>query len=597
VSCLAVLAAGVLLSRKQAKRMRQLDSHELEPRDYALLLFGLPGCAEDFWQDEARVREFVEQSLGAGARPEVVQVVLGRDVPRLQALVKEYQRLQQGQEEEADGTSPLLPSPLTLEELQQVLTVPEKLLAELRCHPCCVVVLRYPEDRKQILSRWDTVWERGLWVMRGACEVAAACGLRVEDTTFSSQSSLPQIEGRYPVRICGAMDPSDLLWENFGASSADCFFARLRTHAILVLLLAGGVLVNWTVETLTGGRLGGAWWVMLLRCLTLVAVNLLASYLNKRSNVQELHLTRTDQDDSLMVKLSLFMAVNYTFLLLAVYWNAGESWYYVGGLLSTIHMLMPLDTVIISLFTYYGLGSSLGKCLEAKLSPLDLTAPSLTQAQLNKRCEPGEMNVARPFAHLIKSFLMCLFFLPFWPLGSAWMVLSLVLKTLAYKKQLLRDSKRPYRQSHVIAFSAGNFVYVGALVYAFSAWCFLSPSLRGAGASALAWPTPLLALAGAHLLLAPRWLTDCYGAWLAPLARLAKGLATATFWRERLEESDGMGEGNYDYYNVQGCWTRSQKYHTSSPAYQQLTRAMQAQRQPTPWDPDSGNLPTPEDTA
>mmetsp|Transcript_57240 Transcript_57240/g.158497 ORF Transcript_57240/g.158497 Transcript_57240/m.158497 type:complete len:436 (+) Transcript_57240:1-1308(+) len=423
------------------------------------------------------------------------------------------------------------------------------------------------------------------------CSIGKAWGLLEEEFLFNSYSRLNQIHDRYPVCIRRAMDPSDLLWENFGASFSDCFLARLKTNGGMGFIFVVGFVVIWVVERVAGGRIGGAWWQVLLRCVTLIMVNISASSLSKRFGEQEFHLTKTDQDDSLMVKLAVYMAFNYTFLLIALYWDPGQSWYCVGGLLGTICVLLPTDTIVISLIAYYGVGSRLAKLVGEHWMPDPLAVPGMTQAQYNKMCEPKELNISRPFAHLVKSFLMCMFFLPFWPLGSIWMVLSLVLKTWGYKKQLLRDSKCPYRQSHVIAFSALNFVYVGALVYSFSAYWFLTPSLRGRGEDALSWLTPFLGLLAVFLLVAPRRMNSLLGALLVPPVDFM--FQSLLGWSS-LNIEEGSDLGSHDYYRVQQYWTREQKYHTANPAYQQLARAMQAQKVSPPWDFETGNLKEPE---
>jgi len=455
------------------------------------------------------------------------------------------------------------------------------------------VVLRSQEDHRKVLARWATGWEKTLWVLRGMCSIAHSWKLMEEELHLQDYSRLPQIDDRYPICIKRARAPTDLLWENFGATFSGCFLARLKTHGVMALIFLAGFATILAAESLAGGRTGGRWWQVLLRCTTLVAVNIAASSLAKSFSSQEMHLTRTDQDDSLMVKLAVYMSFNYTFLLIALYHDPGSSWYGVGGLLGTICILMPTDTIVISAIAYCGISSRLAKLVQSYMSPDDpIAVPGMTQAQLNRSAEPKEMNISRPLAHTIKSFLMCMFFLPFWPLGSLWMIMSLTFKTLAYKKQLLCDSKRPYRQSHVIAFSALNFVYVGGLVYAFSAWWFLTPSLTGQGEDALTMCTPLLAVASVYFLMAPRQLNNSFAGLFAPAV---DGVLSSA----GIETADGKGldANSHDYYAVQHHWDRSQKYHTASPAYQQLTRAMQAQKEQPPWDPDTGDLREPDAAA
>jgi len=301
--------------------------------------------------------------------------------------------------------------------------------------------------------------------------------------------------------------------------------------------------------------------------------------LAKRKSADEFHLTRTDQDDSLMVKLALYMSFNYTLLLLFLYWQPGESWYCDGGLLTTICMLMPVDTICISGLAAIGLGSRISRFVREAFSPANPTeTPGMTQTKLNKMYEPVEMNIARPFAHLVKSYIMCFFFMPFWPVGSFWMAVSLVLKTFGYKVQLLRHSKRPYRQSHLIAFSALRFAYLGAFVYALSAWWFLAPSLGGHGKAALAAMTPFLALAALFLTAAPRSLSD--------------SIASKLYECLKVTHNFSKDAGDHDYYVVQRLLSKEQKYHMASPPYQQLARALQAQKTVPPWDLN-GNIPQP----
>ena len=87
------------------------------------------------------------------------------------------------------------------------------------------------------------------------------------------------------------------------------------------------------------------------------------------------------------------------------------------------------------------------------------------QKKVHTAFEKSEFDPAFAYAAIVNYILTCIFFQPILPLGAASALVGLVLTYYAYKKMLLRDSKRPVMVSDDIAevtlylLNAAPFVY------------------------------------------------------------------------------------------------------------------------------------------
>ncbi|CAE7840721.1 nipblb, partial [Symbiodinium sp. KB8] len=97
------------------------------------------------------------------------------------------------------------------------------------------------------------------------------------------------------------------------------------------------------------------------------------------------------------------------------------------------------------------------------------------------------------------TFLLGFIFMPMWPYAILIAAVALFLEYWAFKYQLLRQSKRPYRQGHEVSYAALRLLYIGTAGYALAQELLLKPSLAEEDGSWSAFIS--LPLFGAPLLL------------------------------------------------------------------------------------------------
>jgi hypothetical protein len=215
----------------------------------------------------------------------------------------------------------------------------------------------------------------------------------------------------------------------------------------------------------------------------------------------------------------------------------------------------------------------LGRSIESEKQ-----TPETTQIQYNKLFLPSELGVSKTFAVPLKLFVATTMYMPMLPLAPLISACGLSVYYYAVKRKLLLKSKRPYRADYHIAKCALRFVFACSCVLPIFAYFLLLPSVQGRGADAARGCMVLTVVPLIGLLVFKYFADACFG-WL--------GFQTFDF-HDRSDE---------DYYENQGLWLKSDKYHTSHPVYQQLERIMLQQKQktgrPVEWDAASGDFADP----
>eukprot|EP00913_Durusdinium_trenchii_P019173 g18019.t1 len=391
---------------------------------------------------------------------------------------------------------------------------------------------------------------------------------------------------RHVVRITRAANPSDILWENLTASHQTRLWLRAKTYAFVGLTLAGClvlvVAINRIMDYFIGhkaDRSSGALTTLssLLVAFTVMGIRIWASLSirtghpgNPRNDLglaKPVNLrTKTTRDVSLLAKLSLFYLTCYCVIAILVNWEPSY-WYMAGNLVSDIATLMTFNCITIPLYIIFS-------C-------------RMTQNQFQTFFELPEMDQTRPFAKVLLTFLMGFVFMPMWPYAILIASAALFFEYWAYKDyrcqkntgiweeggcyQLLRQSKRPYRQSVDVAHAALRIVYIGLAGYALTQAIFLTPSLsedQGTWSSTLT--LPLLVMPLVLLCLSIR------------LQRLVCGGCVF--------EEKGRTSTSVDYYSAQRTWAKHQKYHTTNlRGFEMIDAAGKKLK----YDPRTGNLPDP----
>jgi len=576
-----MLVSAAHMSSRQVQLKQEIDSTEVEPNDFALFIEGLPA-------DAARgkeIREWVEQHARACRSTDVVTVVVGFDIPKFAAQAVTVSKLRKELMECEDDAArrELIQQ---IETLSKPIATAEELVKFLPNTGYAVAVLRSQSEHRECLQQWDTWREWLAWT------------LPLPTSLLAKVSETPRFRGTHLVRITRASNPSDYMWENLSTTDSERRRARLKAYAVLAAIFALCVLSVWGMKALQLHLNFGSWFSLLVVLPMVLAAKFAGPIATRRYVLQEKHKTKTQRDLALMVKYTIFAVLVYCVCPLAIVRadaigqpapSKDTGYYRDGGLQGTVATLLLVNNFLLPLTTFLGSGVlmrrailNLGNPLRGT-PPLDLDhpPPGLTQARLRRQFEPPDINMARVMSQVMKKFFLGVFFLPMFPLGILYSAGGLMLEYCAYRYQLLRLSKRPYRQSHDVAFGALRLVSAAAGVLGLTQFLLLAPSLAGQGRQLCGWVALIGTLLAAALAVAPE--------------QVSRLLFCAVCLGARADT-----ETDVDYYAAQKAWPKHQKYHTTHAVYlrlEQLMLAAQRRRRPgvpaLPWDARTGNFPDP----
>jgi hypothetical protein len=341
--------------------------------------------------------------------------------------------------------------------------------------------------------------------------------------------------------------------------------------AILFILCFAAV---YGIDKLTEGQ-----WPM-TSSITLVVANIAASMKIRSLVLTERHDTKTERDLAIMVKLSLFYAMTYTAIPTLIHWSSGTDWYSSDGLISEQWSLMLINGIFLPLTILCDLPGRIKRCTSRLYNPARM--PGVNQLTYQKLLEPPDIDAARVYAKVFKTLLLGLWFSPVLPVGLPITAFALAFEFWAYKYQLLRNSKRPYRQGHEVGYGALRLMFFGVGGFACAQRFFLTPSLTGDGLSLVAsYNWPIILFVSLVMLLAPSYLWQ---------------LLMCACLCQRVEKDTSTDD---DYYVAQKAWPKHHKYQTTSLVHLQLESLMVKEVQQRlhgaklRWDTKTGNFPDP----
>lgn len=565
--CSLATAVAMLLLLPQFSRLQHwtkqhVDRQHVHPDDFALFVEGLP---EDV-RDEEEIKQFIEVNGREHEETDVVMVVISYDMAKFQSMLADIKETK----EELQAASPSEKEALEarLRGLRAPWSSSGALRSQLPCTGQAVVVLRSQTEHREVLEEWDTFYE---WLM-----TSLQC--------LKINSRQPRFRGRHVVRISRAANPSDILWENLGTSHRMRLWLRAKTYGIVALIflvcLILVVALNWALDAALGRKntrnSGGlATFSSLLVALVVMLTRLWASRTLRQRVMRQMHETKTTRDVSLLAKLALFYLMAYCLIAVLVNWDPAKGeWYTVGGLVSDISSLMLINCISIPVQIAFGCKLLLRRTLRDSKLDLEEPPPGLTQRRYQAFFELPDMDQTRPFAKVLLTFLLGFIFMPMWPYAILIAAVALFLEYWAFKYQLLRQSKRPYRQGHEVSYAALRLLYIGTAGYALAQELLLKPSLAEEDGSWSAFIS--LPLFGAALLL------------MAVSVRVQRLLCGGfLLGREAPTASE------VDYYVAQRAWPKHQKYHTTNTIYLQGFEVLDVKARKLQWDPRTGNVKDP----
>eukprot|EP00929_Paragymnodinium_shiwhaense_P104987 TRINITY_DN69842_c0_g1_i1.p1 TRINITY_DN69842_c0_g1~~TRINITY_DN69842_c0_g1_i1.p1 ORF type:complete len:1148 (+),score=279.66 TRINITY_DN69842_c0_g1_i1:66-3446(+) len=577
------LVASAHYARRQGVVKQEVDAREIDPNDFALFVEGLP---ED--TTEAEVKEFVEEHACETRHTEVVTIVLGYDIAAFKELrasyaqaVKAYteareaavaaeERLKSGAVHAAVAQQELQQAKEVLgkhteecKQLVQHLSTTDALKGYLRCTGSAVAVLRSQKEHRRSLDYWDTWFE--------TFSTMSSC--------LASFSGKPKFRDQHRVQISRAANPSNIMWENIDFKDRNKERARVYGYLTLIFLVC--FLLVWGINTATGGRDNGTG--SSIACsLALMTANATASVTIKLLVMKERHATQTESHRAVMAKLAIFYGMVYSLIPLMCNLNPGQDWYVKKGLLADQWTLMFMNAFIWPLFIRLDLKACLKRLQVWKTDPGN--SPGMTQAVYEKLFEPPEMDPANAYAKVFKSFLLGLLYSPMVPWALFITAIALALEFVAYKHQLLRQAKRPYRQGHEVSYAALRLVCFSVAIFAVFQWMFLDPSLTPERKKLVDYMVLPLIAVSFFFILAP--------------AKARQYLLLTCFCQKIKKDTSSR----VDYYTAQRFWPKHQKYNCTNLVYLQLESIMVKETAKHPgtkpaWDPKTGNFSDPLEAA
>mmetsp|Transcript_76473 Transcript_76473/g.137983 ORF Transcript_76473/g.137983 Transcript_76473/m.137983 type:complete len:1003 (-) Transcript_76473:22-3030(-) len=553
----AVLTLGLLAhySRFQSVTKQQVDATEVDPNDFALFIEGLPSDAID----EAEIKAFVEENAREGHHTSVVNVVIGYDLEVFTGMLTELGQAKKDMAEATDEREKALLKDKA-KELSSPLLSEGALRSFLPCTGNAIVVLRSQADHRESLAEWDTWYE----------SAATSC------ECLEGYSRQPRFRDAQVLRISRAANPTDIVWENFGVSMGERYKARAKTYGMVAFIFGVTLAVVLVLDKLSE-RLGNPGWMSILPTLSVLTIRIWASVSIKKFVVRQRHMTKTDRDLAIMAKLALFYVLSYCVIAILVNRDpfAGE-WYSAGGLLIDINTLMIMNCFSIPLSILSGCTLCIRRTMRDARVDLENPPVGLKQTKYQSMFELPEMDQSRSLAKVLITFLTGLLFMPMYPFAILVAAAGLFCEYWAYKYQLLRQSKRPYRQSHEVSYGSLKIVYLGVAGFAITQSLFLAPSLAG---SANSWSEtltyPLIAIS-VFMLCMP--------------AEVNRLLCGTIFCQKRHAKTDT----DVDYYVAQKAWPKHQKYHTTNLVYLHGFEMLAMKARRLEWDPRTGNFKDPE---
>ncbi|CAE7250424.1 HERC4 [Symbiodinium natans] len=550
-------------SRLQHWTKQHVDRQHVHPDDFALFIEGLPEDA----RDEEEIKQFIEAHGREGEETDVVMVAIAYDVAKFQSMLADIREAKEELREAPTMEKAVFEA--RLRERRAPFRSSDALREALPCTGQAVVVLRSQSEHREVLEEWDTFYE---WLM-----TSLQC--------LKINSRQPRFRGRHVVRITRAANPSDILWENLGTSHRSRLYLRAKTYGIVALILLAClslvVALNWALDGALGRkntRVSGALATLssLLVALVVMGTRIWASRTIRKQVMQQMHETKTTRDVSLLTKLALFYLTAYCVIAILVNWDPMQGeWYTVGGLVSDISSLMLINCITIPVSIILGCNLFIRRILRDSRLDLADPPPGLTQKRYQSFFELPDMDQTRPFAKILLTFSLGFIFMPIWPYAILIAAVALFLEYWAFKYQLLRQSKRPYRQGHEVSYAALRLLYVGTAGYALAQELFLKPSLAEAEAS---W---------AGFISLPLFVAPLL---LMALSTRVQRLLCGGFL---LVGQEAPTSSEVDYYVAQRAWPKHQKYHTTSMVYLLGFEVMDARARKLKWDPRTGNVKDP----
>lgn len=280
-------------------------------------------------------------------------------------------------------------------------------------------------------------------------------------------------------------EPDDIIWKNLGVSRLTKLYRRMLTvviSAIALIVSFGAILglklfqVKILKPAVESGESNGIAYraVSIPISLVILIINKLISYILQTLTLEEMHSTETNYFQSLALKETVLQFVNTNLLVVIVHiivFEPRAAVYKTGALIEDACYILLAQALVTPLLSYFSFGRLLRYMAQRRLisKVKNDNADGITQEEANELFEKLEFQPEYAYSTFANAMMTGVFFQPILPIGSITSLIALVLNYYAYKKKLLRDSKRPVMLTGKIAERMMYLINLAPLVLGVSA--------------------------------------------------------------------------------------------------------------------------------
>lgn len=301
---------------------------------------------------------------------------------------------------------------------------------------------------------------------------------------------------RKVIKAKRAPEPSDIIWENIGAS----FWKKwlLRAITTLVTLIVLGICLgmiygctiyrksindsykatdNQSFTDLSKNRMAS-----ILPALGVIAINFVLARLIRKFTSYEKMTTFTRFHTLVAVKLTIAQCVN-TALLAILVSRDWEDWFLLFGLVVDMTYIFISNTVVgalVSVISPSYILKSIRRCFATRNR-------FLVQGEANALYEGPPVDMAQRYANVTKTLIVVLAYAPIIPLGYLFGMATLLLDYWVDKVLLIRRHARPLRMSGEMSQVMVSMVPWAVMIYAIMNFVFIYKLNQDDSAPAFIW--------------------------------------------------------------------------------------------------------------
>ena len=203
-----------------------------------------------------------------------------------------------------------------------------------------------------------------------------------------------------------------------------------------------------------------------LPSILVVIINLLLTFIIRRTSSMEKHVTMTSYNTSVSLKQTIAMFLNTAIVSFIIHWG---DFYSSQGLAAEMYNIMISNAVVQPIVYFLNIpylwqrmvrfqaGRKGNRCL-------------MTQRQAQLLFEGPELDMPQRYATLMKTYLLTVVYAPMMPFSYVFGIIAIFVQYWVDKYMLLRVHSRPVRLSHDLDEVMLQVIPIGAVLYACANW-------------------------------------------------------------------------------------------------------------------------------